>query len=224
MFIIFILGPCEALIPLFMYPAAQHNIGLVLSVALVFSSIVAALIVLRHEPPEAGFENFGDALWWAVVSFTTVGYGDLYPTTPEGRLAGGMMMFMGLLALGTVSGVLASTFVGGDSEERASEEGAAEERGSTEHESAEGGSGEGGSGEGGSGATRAAARDPQGAAGGSGLDQRVLEELAELRRQVEHLTQLLGTSPADQVGASSADADPGRPARDAGPDRQGSSE
>jgi sulfite exporter TauE/SafE len=39
MFIIFILGPCEALIPLFMYPAAQHNIGLVLSVALVFSSI-----------------------------------------------------------------------------------------------------------------------------------------------------------------------------------------
>lgn len=39
MFIIFVLGPCEALIPLFMYPAAQHNTGLVLSVALVFSSI-----------------------------------------------------------------------------------------------------------------------------------------------------------------------------------------
>jgi len=39
MFIIFILGPCEAMIPLFMYPAAQHNPGLVLSVALVFSAI-----------------------------------------------------------------------------------------------------------------------------------------------------------------------------------------
>jgi voltage-gated potassium channel len=72
--------------------------------------VLAALIVLRNEPPDAGFESFGDALWWSMVSFTTVGYGDLYPTTAAGRVAGGLMMFMGLLALGTVSGVLASTF------------------------------------------------------------------------------------------------------------------
>jgi len=39
LFVIFVLGPCEALIPLFMYPAAQHNSELVLLVALVFSSI-----------------------------------------------------------------------------------------------------------------------------------------------------------------------------------------
>lgn len=81
-----------------------------LGIALAGTSLVAALIVLRHEPAEAGFEDMGDALWWSMVSFTTVGYGDLYPTTPAGRVAGGLMMFMGLMALGTVSGVLASVF------------------------------------------------------------------------------------------------------------------
>jgi voltage-gated potassium channel len=89
--------------------ASMRRLG-TLGIALVFSSVLAALIVLRNEPPDAGFENFGDALWWSMVSFTTVGYGDLYPTTAAGRVAGGVMMFMGLLALGTVSGVLASTF------------------------------------------------------------------------------------------------------------------
>ena len=99
------------------FTGAVRRLG-TLGLALILSSLVAALIVLRHEPPEAGFKDFGDALWWAVVSFTTVGYGDLYPTTPEGRVAGGIMMFMGLMALGTVSGVLASTFVGDDQADR----------------------------------------------------------------------------------------------------------
>jgi hypothetical protein len=45
------------------------------------------------------------------VSFTTVGYADLYPATAGARVAAALMMFMGLLALGTGSGVLASTFV-----------------------------------------------------------------------------------------------------------------
>ncbi len=89
--------------------ASLRRLG-TLGIALAFSSVLAALIVLQNEPPDAGFETFGDALWWAMVSFTTVGYGDLYPTTAAGRVAAGVMMFMGLLALGTVSGVLASTF------------------------------------------------------------------------------------------------------------------
>ena len=44
-FIIFILGPCEALIPLFMYPAAQQSSGLILSVALVFSTVTLATML-----------------------------------------------------------------------------------------------------------------------------------------------------------------------------------
>ena len=87
-----------------------------LGLALTITSLIAAVIVLRAEPPSSGFADFGDALWWSMVSFTTVGYGDLFPTTPAGRLAGVLMMLMGLAALGTVSGVLAS-FLSKDAEE-----------------------------------------------------------------------------------------------------------
>jgi voltage-gated potassium channel len=64
------------------------------------ASVLAALMVLHAEPPSSGFSNFGDALWWALVSFTTVGYGDLYPVTPIGRIAGILMMFAGLARWG----------------------------------------------------------------------------------------------------------------------------
>lgn len=80
-------------------------------------SLVSALIVLRAEPAESGFETFGDALWWALVSFTTVGYGDLYPVTPLGRLAGLLMMMAGLAALGTVAAILGSAFGSSDEED-----------------------------------------------------------------------------------------------------------
>ncbi len=93
-----------------------------LGVWLAVISIVAAGIVLRNEPPESGFEDWGDAIWWALVSFTTVGYGDFYPVTPMGRLAGVLMMLAGLAALGSVAGVFGSMFGGSDEEDEASPE------------------------------------------------------------------------------------------------------
>ncbi len=63
-------------------------------------------MVMNAEPPESGYDTFGDALWWAVVSFTTVGYGDLFPVTPFGRMAGVIMMLTGLAALGSVAAIL----------------------------------------------------------------------------------------------------------------------
>ena len=85
-------------------------------------SIVAAGIVLNNEPPESGYEDWGDALWWALVSFTTVGYGDYFPVSPMGRVAGVLMMLAGLAALGSVAGVFGSMFGGEDEEDESSTE------------------------------------------------------------------------------------------------------
>lgn len=100
---------------------AVRRLGM-LGVWLALISIVSAGIVLRNEPPESGFENWGDAIWWALVSFTTVGYGDYYPVTPMGRMAGVLMMLAGLAALGSVAGVFGSMFGGSDEEEDSSPE------------------------------------------------------------------------------------------------------
>jgi voltage-gated potassium channel len=52
-----------------------------------------------------------DALWWAATTVTTVGYGDRFPTTTEGRIVSGGLMMSGIALLGVVTASLASWFV-----------------------------------------------------------------------------------------------------------------
>jgi voltage-gated potassium channel len=70
--------------------------------------------VLNVEPAESGYETWGDALWWSIVTFTTVGYGDLFPVTAAGRLAGVLLLLTGLAALGSVASALTSVISGDD--------------------------------------------------------------------------------------------------------------
>jgi voltage-gated potassium channel len=74
---------------------------------------VAALAVLdaERDAPNATITNFGDALWWAVTTITTVGYGDRYPVTTEGRLIAGALMVAGIALVGVITASLASWFV-----------------------------------------------------------------------------------------------------------------
>ncbi len=48
--------------------------------------------------------NFGDALYWALITTTTVGYGDVVPVTPEGRILAGALVFVGIGLVGFASG------------------------------------------------------------------------------------------------------------------------
>jgi len=61
--------------------------------------------------PGATIANFGDGLWWAVVTITTVGYGDTHPVTITGRAVAIALMIGGIALLGIVSGMLASWMV-----------------------------------------------------------------------------------------------------------------
>ncbi|MCU1480197.1 MAG: ion transporter [Subtercola sp.] len=75
--------------------------------------IIAALGILDAEQnaPGADITNIGDALWWAFVTITTVGYGDYTPVTFEGRLIAVGLMIAGIALLGVITATLASWLV-----------------------------------------------------------------------------------------------------------------
>lgn len=71
---------------------------------------ISALAVLEVERPAPGANilNFGDAIWWAFVTLTTVGYGDFYPITAWGRTVAVLLMCGGVAVVGVVTATLAS--------------------------------------------------------------------------------------------------------------------
>ena len=94
------------------------------AVLVAFLSALAALAMLDAERtnPDANIRSYGDALWWAGTTITTVGYGDRYPTTGGGRLVGFGLMLGGIALLGVVTAALASWFVEKTAEIRAAED------------------------------------------------------------------------------------------------------
>ena len=73
--------------------------------------VVGSLVAYHAEhPANPGFATVGDALWWGIVTLTTVGYGDIVPKTATGRWAAVIIMITGVAVLGVLAGSLASFF------------------------------------------------------------------------------------------------------------------
>jgi voltage-gated potassium channel len=74
---------------------------------------VASLAVLdaERDAPDASITTFGDAVWWTLTTISTVGYGDRFPVTFEGRVVAGALMVTGIALLGVVTASIASWFV-----------------------------------------------------------------------------------------------------------------
>ncbi len=81
--------------------------------AVVLMIYVASLAILDTERdiPGARITSFGDAVWWAISTVTTIGYGDLYPITVTGRLIAVLLMIGGISLIGVVTASLASWIV-----------------------------------------------------------------------------------------------------------------
>jgi len=74
--------------------------------------ITASIAMLNVETaPESNIKTAEDALWWALATITTVGYGDRYPVTSEGRFVAGFLMCAGVGLFGMFSGFIAAWFV-----------------------------------------------------------------------------------------------------------------
>jgi voltage-gated potassium channel len=85
--------------------------------------VVSSLSVLAFEvrSPDANITSGGDALWWAIVTITTVGYGDFFPVTTGGRITAFFVMFAGVGIIGALASILASILVSPASNESDSE-------------------------------------------------------------------------------------------------------
>ncbi|MBW9121794.1 potassium channel family protein [Microbacterium trichothecenolyticum] len=79
--------------------------------ATVLTVFIAALSVFDAERGVGDIDTFPDAVWWAFVTITTVGYGDYYPVTAAGRIVAVGLMIGGIALIGVVTATLASWIV-----------------------------------------------------------------------------------------------------------------
>jgi voltage-gated potassium channel len=83
------------------------------SLVALLTLFVGSIAVLRVERPAGGnIQTAGDALWWAMATMSTAGFGDLFPTTGEGRAIAAILMFAGIGLFGAFTGLFASWILG----------------------------------------------------------------------------------------------------------------
>jgi voltage-gated potassium channel len=80
-------------------------------IASVTVSITIISGVVMHFTDEKTYPTVGDGLWWAIQTVTTVGYGDLVPTSTAGRLVAALVMVLGIGFLTVITAAITSTFI-----------------------------------------------------------------------------------------------------------------
>ena len=91
----------------------QFAITIKVFLASIFVAYISAVQMTITERAVEGsnIKNFGDGIWWAITTVTTVGYGDMYPTTTEGRFLAVTLMIMGISLMGVITASVAAWFV-----------------------------------------------------------------------------------------------------------------
>ena len=93
---------------------ARRRIFPYLAAATLTLSLIAAFAITLVDSTD--FPNFGIAVWWAIVTLATVGYGDVVPTTVPGRIVGSAVIILGVTFLAFLTATVTSYFVSSDQE------------------------------------------------------------------------------------------------------------
>ena len=104
-------GPANMVRNLVENRADSALLTLLLLIVLILEFGGLAIIYFERTSPEANITSAADALWYTYVTITTVGYGDTYPVTFEGRVVGFFIMTAGVGLFGTLTGYLANVFL-----------------------------------------------------------------------------------------------------------------
>ncbi len=85
--------------------------AIVTILAVAMTLVLVAGLLERLVEPEV-FTSLGLSYWWAITTVTTVGYGDIVPKSPEGRVVGALLMLTGLALIPTLTSVIVATLIG----------------------------------------------------------------------------------------------------------------
>jgi voltage-gated potassium channel len=89
----------------------KEEIGITIFLGAILLIIAASLLyILEHDAQPEAFASIPDAMWWAVVTLTTVGYGDVYPVTVLGKIVGAFIAILGIGLFALPAGIIASGF------------------------------------------------------------------------------------------------------------------
>lgn len=101
----------KVLLNLIFQNKAKGTLASVVIMAFILVSFSSIAILNVETDPTSNIKTAGDALWWALVTITTIGYGDRYPVTTEGRVIAACLMIVGSTLFATFTAYIASTFI-----------------------------------------------------------------------------------------------------------------
>jgi len=96
----------------YIFKETKAELSMTLFVIFVLMILSSTLMYyIEHDEQPEQFASIGDALWWSVVTLTTVGYGDVYPVTNMGKLLSGVIALIGIGFVALPTGIISSAFI-----------------------------------------------------------------------------------------------------------------
>jgi len=109
------------MVEIFRENRSKSTLASALTIMILLVGFSSAAILLVEDGPDSNIKTAEDAIWWSVTTITTVGYGDRYPVTAEGRVIAMILMLCGVGMFGVLSGFVASVLLGSKGEDENSD-------------------------------------------------------------------------------------------------------